>query len=135
MQYIIIRAYRPSDHAALADLVRQTWHYDRFCPPKTAARLAEVYLNSCLTNQTFIRVAEQKGQPVGVILGKHIPAHRCPLGLRLRWLASVAALCAGRAGRAATKPFACVQAVDDQLLAQAPGDYQGELAFFAIRQS
>lgn len=69
-EQIILRAYQKTDQKALENVVREAWRYDRFCSPKTAAKMAKVYLNSCLTNQTFTRVAEIDGEPVGIIWGK-----------------------------------------------------------------
>ena len=50
---IIFRAFEESDYPALEQVIRETWCYDRFCTPQTAAQLASVYLTSCLANQTF----------------------------------------------------------------------------------
>ena len=83
-EQIIFRAYQKTDQKALENVVREAWKYDRFCAPKTAAKLAKVYLNSCLTNQTFTRVAEIDGEPVGIIMGKEIQNHTCPVSLFLR---------------------------------------------------
>lgn len=54
---IILREYAQSDRAALVDILRRTWNYDRFCSPKVAQRMARLYLDSCLSNQTFTWVA------------------------------------------------------------------------------
>ena len=58
---IFIREYQKADHKALENVVREAWKYDRFCSSKTAAKMAKAYLNSCLINQTFTRVAEING--------------------------------------------------------------------------
>lgn len=52
-EQVILREFKKSDRPALENVVREAWKYDRFCSPKTAAKMAKVYLNSCLTNQTF----------------------------------------------------------------------------------
>lgn len=129
---ICIREYRKTDDSALADVIREAWQYDRFCSPRTAAGLAKVYLTSCLINQTFIRVAEVDGQPAGVIMGKDIARHRCPLSLRLKWLRSIAALSLSKEARTVSRVFTRVQEIDDELLAASGKNYRGELAFFAI---
>lgn len=131
---MILREYRNSDHKALEDVVRETWKYDRFCSPKTAKKMADVYLNSCLVNQTFIRVAEMNGEPVGIIMGKNIQDHKCPFSLRLRWLRSIISLYLSKEGRDVSKIFSCVQGIDKELLSHCSEDYKGELAFFAIRE-
>ena len=70
----------------MEEIIRKTWKYDRFCGPKVAAKMARVYLDSCFTNQTFARVAVVDQQPVGIIMGKNIQKHKCPLKLRFKWL-------------------------------------------------
>ena len=69
---IKLRELKKEDVPALEDVIRKTWNYDRFATPKTARKLAKVYLATCLTNQTYTRVAEVNGVPVGLILGKDI---------------------------------------------------------------
>lgn len=64
-----LREYQKNDFIALKNIIRKTWRYDEFSSPKTASRLADVFLSSCLTNYTFSRVAVLNGKPVGIILG------------------------------------------------------------------
>lgn len=59
-----IRRFYEEDALALEDVIRKTWKYDAFCSSETAARLAHVYLYSCLANQTFTAVAIVDGKPV-----------------------------------------------------------------------
>ena len=98
-EQIILREYQKTDYKMLENVVREAWKYDRFCSPKTAGKMAKVYLNSCLTNQTFTRVAEIDGEPVGIIMGKDIRKHKCPISLRMKWLKSIAGLYISREGR------------------------------------
>ncbi len=131
---IVLREYQKTDHKALERIVRETWKYDRFCSPKTAAKMAKVYLNSCLTNQTFTKVAEINGEPVGIIMGKDIHNHQCPLTLRLAWLGSIIGLLITKEGREISKIFECVQGIDKELLSSCNKAYKGELAFFAVNE-
>lgn len=131
-EQIILREFRESDCPALEDMVREAWNYDRFCSSKTAAKMAGVYLNSCLINQTFIRVAEVDGVPAGVIMGKDIENHRCPLSLRLRWIGSVIRLFLSEEGRKLSKVFDGIENIDRELLSGCKKKYKGELAFFVI---
>lgn len=55
-EQIILREYQETDRQALEDIIRETWKYDRFCCAKVAKKMAKVYLNSCLIEQTFTRV-------------------------------------------------------------------------------
>lgn len=133
-EQIILRAYGETDRQVLENVIREAWKYDRFCTPKTAQKMARVYLNSCLTNQTFTRVAVIGNEPVGIIMGKNIQKHRCPLSLRMKWLCSVVALLISKEGREISKIFKCVEGIDKELLSRCDKDYKGELAFFAIRE-
>ena len=47
-----LRELKKRDLPALEDVIRRTWNYDKFATPKTARKLAKVYLATCLTNQT-----------------------------------------------------------------------------------
>ena len=134
-EQIALRPYRNTHRKALEAIVRETWKYDRFCSPRTARRLARVYLNSCLANQTFAQVAEVDGVPAGIILAKDISHHRPPLSLRLRGLWSAATLALSPEGRRVSAIFPHVQAVNRDLLAACPHRYQGELVFFALREA
>ena len=131
-EQIILREYREADRSALENVIREAWNYDRFCSPRTAAKMARVYLDSCLTNQTFTRVAEVDSVPAGIIMGKNIQKHRCPIPLRIKWLKSIASLYISKEGREISKIFECVQGIDQELLNACKKDYKGELAFFAI---
>ena len=87
-----LREYQKNDFIALKNIIRKTWRYDEFSSPKTASRLADVFLSSCLTNYTFSRVAVLNGKPVGIILVKDIARHTCPLPNRFRQLRAVLSL-------------------------------------------
>lgn len=42
MEKLMIRNFVDTDAAALEQVIRETWNYDRFSPPQTAQRLAPV---------------------------------------------------------------------------------------------
>lgn len=128
------RPYQPSDRPSLTAIICQSWHYDRFASPKTASRMARLFLDSCLANQTATCVAERDGTPIGVIMVKNCHAHRLRPKYLLALLRSLAALYITSEGRHVMKIFKGVQAVDKVLLADCERDYDGELSFFAIDQ-
>lgn len=129
---IKIRAFQKQDIPYLEEIVRKTWKYDRFASEKTAKRLAKVFLASCLTNQTFIRVAALGERSVGVIMAKDSKSHRCPLGYRLRQIWQIFRLMITKEGRQVSSIFRSVNDIDQILLQERKKAYQGELAFFAI---
>lgn len=134
-EQIVLREYQETDRAALEEIIRKTWKYDRFCGPKVAAKMARVYLDSCFTNQTFARVAVVNQQPVGIIMGKNIQKHKCPLKLRFKWLRSIISLLISKEGRRISKIFGSVDGIDRDLLAESGKDYKGELSFFAVSET
>lgn len=111
-----LREYQKNDFIALKNIIRKTWRYDEFSSPKTASRLADVFLSSCLTNYTFSRVAVLNGKPVGIILVKDIARHTCPLPNRFRQLRAVLSLYLTKEGRAVSKIFENVTGIDRELL-------------------
>ena len=131
---IIFRAFEESDYPALEQVIRETWCYDRFCTPETAAQLASVYLTSCLANQTFTQFALVDNVPVGIIMGKNRATHKSPFSLQLKKIKSIVKLMISKEGRSVSKIFGCVDGIDKELLNRCSTDYQGELAFFAISQ-
>ena len=132
---IVLREYQKSDRGELVDIIRKTWNYDRFCSPKVAQKMARVYLDSCLSNQTFTRVAVVGQTPVGIIMGKNVAAHKCSVSLRLRWMGSIISLLSCREGRKISQIFSGVDGIDRELLSASGKDYAGELAFFALRDT
>ena len=96
---IKLRELKKQDLPALENVIRKTWDYDKFATPKTARKLAKVYLATCLTNQTYTRIAEVDGVPAGLILGKNIEKHHCPLKYRLRQISALCGLLISKEGR------------------------------------
>ncbi len=129
---ITLRDYQKEDSKELQTIVRETWHYDEFCSPKTAAKLAGVFLSSCLTNYTFSRVALLNKKPVGIILVKNTALHKCPLKYRLKQIKSILSLYLSKEGRKVSKIFGSVNGIDKQLLADVNKVYPAELSLFAV---
>lgn len=127
-----LRELKKQDIPVLEDVIRKTWHYDEFATPKTARKLAKVYLASCLTNQTYTRVAEVNGVPAGLILGKNIEKHHCPLKYRLHQIFALCRLMISKEGRGILNFYKSVNDIDSQLLKQCNKDYKGEIALFAL---
>ena len=129
---VILRELKWSDLNALENVIRKTWDYDKFATPETAGKLAKAYLSSCLANQTYTRVAEVNGVTAGVILGKNIEKHRCPLRYRWRQITALCQLLISKEGREILNFYRDVDGIDDQLLKRCGKDYQGEVSLFAL---
>ena len=132
---ITLRDYQKQDFKVLEDIFRKTWHYDEFSSPKTASKLARVFLSSCLTNYTFSRVAVDNGVPVGIIFANNKSIHKCPLSLKFQQIRAVISLFLSKEGRNASKIFGNVNGIDKQLLSECGKSYPAELALFAVNSS
>lgn len=132
MEHVALREFQKKDTPEVIRIIRETWHYDAFCSPKAARKLATVFLYSCLTNQTYTQVALQGGRPVGIIMGNHIKAHRCPLGYRIKQIKAILSLYFSAEGRKVCSIFKGIQEIDQQLLQACKKEYAAELAFFAV---
>ena len=132
---ITFREYQKEDFQALENVIRKTWHYDDLCSPKTAQKLARVFLSSCLTNYTFSCVALNAGVPVGIILVNNKAKHKCPLGLRIQQIKALTALFLSKEGRGVFKIFENVSGIDKELLQECGIKYPAELALFAVDDS
>ncbi len=125
------RAFRKEDTPALEGISRKSWNSDKFAGPKTAHKLASVFLSSCLANQTFSQVAVENGKPMGIILGKNIAVHKCPISYRWKQICSLISLYLTKEGRNASEIFGSVNGIDKELLATCR-PYPAELALFVI---
>lgn len=131
--HIEFREIRPSDYSALEQIISDTWDYERFCSQKVARKMSRLYLASCLTNQNFTCVAVNDGEPVGVIMGKDERNHRSKIRNNIRCLAAGIAILMSKEGRQVAKVFKSFETLDKELLKESGQLFDGELAFFAIR--
>lgn len=131
---MVLREYQAGDAPFLEDIIRATWSYDRFCSPRTAKRMARIYLSHCLSRQTYTQVAVLDGVPAGIIMGrdKRIGAAR-RFCARCTFAELMMLSC--REGRTVLKAFSEVDAVDEMLLKKRGKQYDGELVFFAVHEN
>lgn len=128
------REYQKEDAPFLEAIIRKTWNYDSICPPKVAKQMAGLYLASCLTEQTYTRVALLDGIPVGIIMAKDIAAHKRSFRLKLNQIRKICPIYFSREGRKTAGIFSGIDKIDQVLLANAQTSYDGEIAFFAISE-
>lgn len=129
---ITFRAYQSSDSVEIERIIAQAWHYNDMASPKTASKLAKVFLSSCLANQTYTRTAVKDDKPIGIIMAKSIADYHCPLKYRLKQIFAILSLLLSAEGRSVSKIFSGVSNIDKQLVAANGHSYQGEVAFFAV---
>lgn len=129
---VTFREYRDQDEKKIEKIIRKIWNYDKFCDDRVSKLLSEVFLFSCLCNQTYTQVAEMDGEILGVIMAKDIKSHKAPLKYRLKLLHSLISIKRSKKGREALAIFEKVREIDDILLKNSGKPYSAELAFFAM---
>lgn len=129
--------YRPiekRDYESLEKLIIHTWGYEKFCSPKTARRMARLYLTSCLMEQTFTCVALRKEEAIGIIMCNDTSqSRRTRIKYVWRMLLPTLAMACTKEGRRISKMFSNFYQIDKDLLKQSGEKYDGTLAFFALR--
>jgi len=131
-EQIRIREYLDRDSRVLENIIREAWKYHELTGPETASKLARVFLYSCLCSQTDTQVALADEMPVGVIMGKNLNKHKCPLKYCVKQITSIFSLLLSREGRQVIKIFGCIKGKDKKLLKSSGKNYQGEITFFAV---
>ncbi len=129
---IVFREFCKEDSKIIEEIIIEAWHYNDLCSPKTAQKMAKVFLSSCLTNQTYTQVALLNNEPIGVIMAKDSKIHKCLLKYRIRQILAILSLYLFGEGRKVSKIFSSVSEMDKELLKECKHEYEGELAFFAI---
>ena len=132
---MILRDYKNEDFKSLEKVIQKTWHYDELCSPKTARKLARVFLSSCLTNYTYSKVAVIDGNVVGIILANDKKEHKCPLSKRMKQIFYLLSLYCSKEGRSVMKIFSSVSGIDQVLLKETNKKYNAELSLFAIDEN
>lgn len=130
---IHFRPIENRDYESLEKLIIHTWGYEKFCSPKTAARMAKLYLAGCLMEQTFTCVAEYDGEAVGVIMCQNKRKQRCSrLKYALMMFRPTVAMLCTKEGRKVNKMFSSFHSIDRDLLRYSGEEYDGQLSFFAL---
>lgn len=70
MEQIVYRALKKEEYPSIADILSRAFGLHRYVSnPRLLQILQQQYVYSCLSEATFIRVAEEDGQIIGVIMG------------------------------------------------------------------
>ncbi len=129
---IVFRKFKKEDSKIIEEIIIEAWNYNDLCSPKTAHKMAKVFLSSCLANQTYTQVALLNNEPIGVIMAKDIKSHKCSLKYKLKQAFAIISLYLSKEGRNTSKIFSSVSEIDKELLNECKKEYEGEVAFFAI---
>lgn len=126
---ITYRSIRPGDFEFLEDIITEAWWSDQWGREAGLSRaFSRAYLNNCLSQGNFNRVALCGSRPVGLIIGR---SGRRPLALsarrRLALFLSQARLMSYPAGRRLARSFRRWGQADAALLKGCKRSFDGEL--------
>lgn len=132
MNNVTFREYRKSDAPCLENVVRKTWKYDMYFTERTSRLTAGAYLASCLSEQTFNRVALINDKPVGIIMAKSPSKQKLLFAHFWNALKNIALLAINKDGRKSLNMYKHINSVDSKLLKEGLKKYDGELVFFVL---
>lgn len=139
MNEITYRPLAKQDHPVIESLISDSFYLDRYISePRVLELWKHAYLHGCLAEQTFTRVAERGGMPVGVIM--------CNAKGRYRLLSHLpflgAALCHHLRMSAASRRYGCstesfyqIHHIYQELTEARAQRYDGVLTLFAVDQA
>lgn len=128
-RHISYRSIRSEDFKFLEDIITETWWSDRWGREAGLSRaFARAYLNSCLSQGSFSRVALAGGRPVGLIIGRSGPKPPAPSPRRrLALFHSQARLMSYPNGRRLGRSFHQWGQADAAMLRACKRSFDGEL--------
>lgn len=72
MQQLTYRGIETRDYKAIEALLEQTGYFEAFTPNEKVRKLVlEIYLRSCLEEQTYTKVVEHNGAVIGILCGRN----------------------------------------------------------------
>lgn len=128
-----LRSVEPSDFSELAELIKDTWHYEEIASKRNAMHIAYIFLYASMSNQNFAKVALVDDELVGVIMGRGrtIPFRNQLYKLKLGY--HLFRLFLTNEGREAIQSFRRTLAVNQALSKNSKESFDGELSLFAVK--
>lgn len=138
MGQIIYRTLEKRDYSAIENLIDSSFDLHRYLiDGKTLTYMKHAYLQGCLAEQTYCRVAERDGSVIGVIMGKADKRYRmgshAGAGLAALWYN----LCMGAAARRSgyhVDEYQALHRIYRDFLNGRKEMYDGVLTLFAVRK-
>lgn len=129
---ITFEDYNDKYFREISKIINDNWHYNELASPKTAEILSFSYLYSCLSKQTFAKVALIDDIPIGIIVANNKNKFNFNLLYKLKLIKNIFLLAISSEGRKVSKIFGNVDNIDNNLLTNLDKDYPAELVFFAV---
>lgn len=134
---LIYRPLKKADHRAVKDLINTSFGMRSYVRSQSVLEsMLEVYLQSCLAEQTFAHVAEQDGRVVGVIMGQakcdyRSFAHLAPM-ISTSLHAAVMTCKGLLSGEKGGGEYKAMHQIYRELLADSGREFDGVLTLFAV---
>lgn len=127
-----LRAFRNDDELHLAQIIRDTWGYNRLSNnPDVSLLMGKIYLYSCLVGQNFNLVADLDGSPVGIIMGySYEKSEENVSEYENRLMQYYGEMMTYPEGKYILELFAGFEKLDKGMLAEIEKHYDGEIVFF-----
>ncbi len=131
---IYFREIESKDYKDIEKIISDTWGYEKLSSnPVNAKRMARLYLRSCLTVQTFTRVAIHDGQVIGIIMARSEKDFKHPkLSYSIKQLYAYLLVNLTKEGRKICRMYKGIDKIDEELLEATGQKFDGELVFFAL---
>lgn len=136
MEQVIYRELKKKDYPEIENLIVNSFGLNHYLTDEVAlSYMKHAYLQGCLAEQTFCRIAELNGKVVGVIMGKannqyKIGHHIIPFCAAL-WHNLRMELVAKRNGFN-IKDYQYLHKIYHDFLKESPVQYDGTLSLFAV---
>lgn len=126
------RTFMAEDEIRLAEMIRDTWGYNRLSAnPEVALLMGKIYLYSCLCSQNFNQVAVHQNLPIGIIMGCTERGPKVQIAFyQQKLMKYYKEMTRYPEGKFILDMFSGFEKLDTEMLAQTGKSYNGELVFF-----
>lgn len=138
MNNITYRKIRRADYEQIQEIINQSFVLYKYVEhPKVLKSLLQLYLQSCLAEQTFNCVAEKDGKVIGVIMGQakseyRFSAHLVPILATVFYTLKTNVL--AYIYKCSTQDYKGIHEIYDKFLLGRKQEFDGVLTLFAVSE-
>ena len=129
---ITFRPPEKHDYKTVADIICETWKFDRFGSKQTVDKISMIYLADCLCNQNYTEVAVADGNVVGIIMVKKADCKHIPVRfslMRIKYILQMIFAPEAKSLKGLYKKFG---SADDELMKTVKTKFDAEISLFAV---
>ena len=138
MQQLTYRSIEERDYKEIEALLEQTGYFETFTPNEKVRKLVlEIYLRSCLEEQTYTKVVETQGKVIGILCGRSDADYK-----RSVWtpytcglLGRLLKLHLTKEGSATIKAYRDFSKIYKELIQGREEDFDGELTLLLVDEN